>query len=105
MPRQRPTTGKYGIILGGSKVSARPSGMMVINCTAEMKWRIDYRYLEGLNPPEYSFFLRSRWPKEIRKFQAPTFLNPKSQNTNIKQITMTKIQNPKQCFGHLKIEI
>jgi len=28
------------------------------------------------------------------------FLNPKSQNTNIKQITMTKIQNPKQCFGH-----
>jgi len=30
----------------------------------------------------------------LRKSQAPKFLNPKSQNTNIKQITMTKIQNP-----------
>jgi hypothetical protein len=50
---------------------------------------------------------------ESRKFQAPKVLNPKSQNTNIKwfdklttpslfegQITMTKIQNPKQGFGH-----
>jgi hypothetical protein len=35
----------------------------------------------------------------MRKFQAPKFLSPKLQNTNIKQITMTKIQNPKR-FGH-----
>jgi hypothetical protein len=32
--------------------------------------------------------------------QAPKFLNPKSQNTNNKQISMTKIKNLKQCFGH-----
>jgi hypothetical protein len=31
---------------------------------------------------------------ELKNSQAPKFLNPKSQNTNIKQITMTKIQNP-----------
>ena len=43
----------------------------------------------------------------MRKFQAPKFLNPKSQNTNIKQITMTEIQNikPVLVIEKLRFEI
>jgi hypothetical protein len=41
------------------------------------------------------------------KFQAPKLLNPKSQNTNIKQITMTEIQNikPVLVIEKLRFEI
>jgi len=44
-----PTSGKNGIIFGGSKGPGLPTGKMVINCMAEMKWRIKYGYLLSLN--------------------------------------------------------
>jgi hypothetical protein len=42
--------------------------------------------------------LKDCGPFELRKYQAPKLLNPKSQNSNIKQIPMTQIQNSKQLI-------